>query len=72
MTVQSAICSFAGFMLLLSLGLAHVTGSVDLTKASWLWLTAFVGANLLQFGFTGFCPAGRVFKALGLKSNACS
>lgn len=72
MTVQSAICSFAGFMILLSLGLAHATGSIDLTKVSWLWLTAFVGANLFQFGITGFCPAGRIFKALGLKDTACS
>lgn len=72
MTVQSAICSLAGFMILLSLGLSHASGTIDLTAASWLWLTAFVGANLFQFGFTGFCPAGHVFKALGLKTTACS
>lgn len=72
MTVQSAICSLAGFMILVSLGLAHATGAVDLMSASWLWLTAFVGANLFQFGFTGFCPAGRVFKALGFRDAACS
>jgi len=72
MTVQSAICSLAGFMLLLSLGLAHLAGSIDLAQMSWLWLSAFVGANLFQFGFTGFCPAGPVFKAFGLKDRACS
>jgi len=72
MTVQSAICAFAGFMVLLSLALAHFSGAVDLASMSWLWLTAFVGANLFQFGFTGFCPAGRIFRALGLKDVACS
>lgn len=74
MTVNRAISSFAGFMMLLSLGLAHFTGQVDLTRMSWLWLGVFVGANLFQMGFTGFCPAATIFRALGLKdkdSKAC-
>jgi len=33
----------------------------------WYWLTVFVGANLIQSSFTGFCPAAMVFKKLGLK-----
>jgi hypothetical protein len=37
---------------------------------SWLWLTAFVGANLFQMGFTGFCPAASIMKAMGLKDTA--
>ncbi|MEZ5850075.1 MAG: DUF2892 domain-containing protein [Hyphomicrobiaceae bacterium] len=72
MTVTSAVYSFAGFMILLSLALAHFAGTVDLTTASWLWLTAFVGANLFQLGFTGFCPAAKIFKAIGLKDGNSS
>jgi hypothetical protein len=33
----------------------------------WLWLTAFVGANMLQSAFTGFCPLAMVLKALGMR-----
>lgn len=51
----------AGFMVLLSLGLAVY---IDIR---WLWLTAFVGANLLQSAFTGWCPAIWFFRKLGLK-----
>jgi len=70
MTVNRAVSIFAGFMIMLTLALAHVTGQIDLSKLSWLWFTAFVGANLFQMGFTGFCPAAKIFKALGLKDNA--
>jgi hypothetical protein len=37
---------------------------------AWIFLAAFVGANLLQSAFTGFCPAARIFKALGVKPGA--
>ena len=69
MTTTSATFSFAGFMILVSLAIGHFTGQIDMTRMSWLWLTAFVGANLFQLGFTGFCPATKIFKALGLKDN---
>jgi hypothetical protein len=46
----------AGFFILLSLALAHFTGQAALGEVSWLWFTAFVGANLFQSGFTRFCP----------------
>lgn len=36
---------------------------------SWLWLGAFVGANLFQMGFTGFCPAASIMRALGMKDK---
>jgi len=74
MTVNRAISSFAGFMMMLSPGLAHFTGQVDLSHMSWLWLGAFVGANMFQMGFTGFCPAASIMRALGMKdkeSTAC-
>jgi hypothetical protein len=71
MTVNRAVTIFAGFMIMLSLALAHFTAQIDLSRLSWLWFTAFVGANLFQMGFTGFCPAAKIFKWLGLKdSNA--
>jgi hypothetical protein len=56
--------AFAGFMILLSLLLEQLYGPV------WLWLTAFVGLNLIQASFTGFCPAAMIFKRLGAKSGA--
>ena len=61
MTLDNAILAFAGLMVLLSLALAW------LVSTYWLLLTAFVGANLLQAGFTGFCPAAMIFKKLGVK-----
>ena len=67
MTINSAVNAMAGFMVMLSLALAHFTGQVDMGSPSWLWLTAFVGANLFQSAFTGFCPAAKIFKAAGLK-----
>ena len=50
-------------MVLLSLALGHYVSEY------WLLLTAFAGLNMLQAGFTGFCPAAMIFKALGLKSG---
>lgn len=70
MTVNRAVSIFAGFMIMASLALAHFTGQIDLGQMSWLWLTAFVGANLFQMGFTGFCPAAKVMRMLGLKDAA--
>ena len=61
MTIDRAVLAFAGAMILASLGLAHWH------SAYWLWLTAFVGANLLQSAFTGFCPLAKILKALGLR-----
>ncbi len=61
MTVDRAVTAFAGFMVLLSVALAY------LVSPYWTWLTVFVGANLLQSAFTGFCPAAMIFKKLGVK-----
>jgi hypothetical protein len=70
MTVNRAVSIFAGFMIMASLAAAHVSGQINLGSMSWLWLTAFVGANLFQMGFTGFCPAASIMRALGLKDSA--
>jgi hypothetical protein len=63
MTVDQAVLAFAGFMALLSAALVLMYGTV------WLLLTAFVGLNMIQASFTGFCPAAKVAKALGFKSG---
>jgi hypothetical protein len=55
--------AFAGLVVLASLGLAQWQ------SPWWLLLTAFVGLNLLQASFTGFCPAAMIFKRLGIKAG---
>ena len=49
-----------------SLVLAHLMGQADMGTLSCLWFTAFVGANLFQSGFTGFCPMDSILKKLGV------
>lgn len=63
MNVDRAVLTLAGGMVLVSLALAW------LISPYWLLLTAFVGANLFQAAFTGFCPAATIFRALGLKTG---
>ena len=67
MNANRMVLVFAGAVIMASLGLAHVQGQIDLSHMSWLWLTLFVGANLFQMGFTGFCPAKKMFQAMGAK-----
>jgi hypothetical protein len=59
MTIERIVLAVAGFFVLLSLLLAHYV------NPNWLWFTAFVGANLLQSAFTGFCPLAVVLKKVG-------
>jgi hypothetical protein len=59
--VDRAVFAMAGTMVLASLVLAW------LLSPYWLLLAAFVGANMLQAAFTGFCPAAMIFNKLGLK-----
>ncbi|MCX7897011.1 MAG: DUF2892 domain-containing protein [Rhodocyclaceae bacterium] len=70
MTIHRIVRIVAGFFILLSLGLAHAFGQVDLTQVSWLWFTLFVGANLFQSGFTQFCPLDMMLKKLGVPEHA--
>ena len=60
MKLENAIRILAGSMVLLSLALAHFVNQW------WLLLTAFVGFNLIQSAFTGFCPAEIIFRKLGI------
>ena len=63
MNVDRAVLTLAGSVVLISILLAW------LVSPYWLLLTAFVGANLFQASFTGFCPAAIVFRRLGLKTG---
>jgi len=63
MTVNKAVMAFAGTMILVSL---YLTWKYD---QNWLFLTAFVGANMLQSSFTGFCPAASFFGMIGFKKS---
>lgn len=69
MKVFSVIGVFAGLVIMGSLLAAHFMGQVNLMTMSWLWLTFFVGANLFQMGFTGFCPATKLLYAIGFKDK---
>lgn len=73
MTVDRYIHIFAGTFILLSLALGF-SGSPLFLSQWWLALTAFVGANLLQFGFTNVCPLGWMLKKLGVPETnmACN
>jgi hypothetical protein len=63
MNVDRAVVAFAGLMILGSLALAW------LVNPYWLLLTAFVGLNLTQSAFTGFCPAATIIRKLGLREG---
>lgn len=61
MSLDRAVLAFAGVMVLLSAALSAYV-------SPWFLLfTAFIGLNMLQSAFSGFCPAAMIFKKLGLK-----
>jgi hypothetical protein len=64
MSIDRIVLAFAGLMVLLSLLLGYYFSPY------WYWLTAFVGANLLQSAFTGFCPLASILRSLGVKPGA--
>jgi hypothetical protein len=69
MTTENFIRIFAGSMILVSLALG-ADASPLFHSRHWLWLTTFVGANLFQFGFSGFCPLELMLKKFGVKTCA--
>ena len=66
MSLDRIINAMAGIFILLSLALGAEASPI-FQNANWLWVAVFVGANLLQSAFTGFCPAAIIFKKLGAK-----
>lgn len=69
MNVERIVRIVAGTFIMLSLALAHFSGTVDMSRISWLWFTAFVGVNLFQSGFTRFCPLDIILKKMGVPSS---
>lgn len=65
MNIDRLVFAFAGTFILVSLALSQ------LHSVNWLWFTAFVGANLLQAAFTGFCPLAKILAAMG-KESGCA
>lgn len=68
MTVERMIRIFAGSFVLVSLALGAEASPLFVSK-HFLWLTAFVGANLLQSGFTQLCPLESILRRLGMRSS---
>ena len=64
MTIDRVVMAFAGAMILASFGLAQFFGPW------WLLLAAFVGVNLFQAAFTGFCPLALILKKFGVRPGA--
>ena len=63
MTLDRAVLAFAGAMVLLSVVLTVYVSPL------WMWFTVFIGLNLLQSAFTGFCPAAKIFRWMGVKAG---
>ena len=63
MSLDRAVMLFAGVMVLLSVVLTVYVSPL------FVWFTVFIGLNLIQSSFTGFCPAASVFRAMGLKKG---
>lgn len=61
MKIENGVRVMAGGMVLLSVALTRWV------HPNWMWLTVFVGVNLIQSAFTGFCPAVKILRAMGLK-----
>ena len=66
MNLDRAVLAFAGVMILISVLLVYFV------SPWWLLFTAFIGLNLLQASFTGFCPAAMIFKRLGVRGGGCA
>lgn len=60
-TLDQMVFRIAGIFILVSVALAHWH------HPNWLWFTAFVGLNMFQTSFTGFCPMAMVLRKLGVK-----
>lgn len=63
MSIERLVFAIAGVFIMLSVALSQWH------SVYWLWFTVFVGANMLQAAFTGFCPLAKILKALGKKSG---
>jgi len=69
MSIERIVMAFAGFMIMLTVALG-VPASPIFHHEYWLFFTAFIGLNLLQSAFTGFCPLALILKAMGKKPGS--
>lgn len=63
MTVERSVEAFVGVMVLLSVALTH------LVHPWFVWMTVFVGVNVIQQAFTGFCPVAMGLSKAGMKTE---
>lgn len=63
MSIEKIVLAFAGAMILLSVSLSHFH------TPEWLFFTLFVGVNMFQAAFTGFCPLAKILKLAGARSG---
>jgi hypothetical protein len=68
MAIDNWVRVIAGSFILVSLAFG-VPASPLFHSSHWLWFTAFVGANLLQYGITGICPLVNILKRLGVRPS---
>lgn len=63
MSVERSVEALVGIMVLVSVGLTHFV------HPGFIWLTAFVGANVLQQAVTGFCPLAMILRGFGMPTE---
>lgn len=63
MTIERFVLAFAGFMIVFSVVMSQ------LHSIYWLGFTAFIGLNMFQSAFTGFCPLAKILKSFGRKAG---
>lgn len=63
MSVERSVEAFAGIMVLVSVGLTHFV------HPAFIWMTVFVGANVVQQSLTGFCPAAMLLRRFGVPTE---
>ncbi len=63
MSLDRSVFLFAGAMVLLSVALTQWV------SPHFVWFTLFIGANLIQSALTGWCPAAKLFKIMGVKTG---
>ena len=66
MSIERIVMAFAGVMIMLTIALG-MSGSPIFHHEYWLFFTAFIGLNLFQSAFTGFCPLALILKKMGKK-----
>jgi hypothetical protein len=71
MTTERLIRIFAGAFILVSLAFGTDASPLFYSR-HFLWVTAFVGANLFQSGFSCFCPLEIILKKIGVKSASAA